>query len=599
MRLAIIAVVLLVCLAAAAVAILIRMPADSEEEQCVLVLAAAASPEWGFAIKTSDVVQIVVARTALANKPDYLVDPAQAVGKFPSGRIRKGDILTASSVSPGCLFCRPLYNRPLVDTARLWPDGCPACRRGRVVPEGMRIRLVPVRRSDIEGGHLYPHCKVDVHGLFQIREGGEVMDVRNLQGIEVLHINGARHEVYLSLVMTRDQAAILQTWLARGRIKLFLCSPPLREFALYDLTTQGATTIPEISSAELTLTQIVPTLETPFEDGKNAIWCASFAAAWKALGDMAAEPPSLDGSSALVASLNKAEDPREYTPEEALYTAAGWIQEGVAQKIRDDLRRTFPTKQSPRFRGVTDDGLVAYAYLEANVKFPNPYYQNERPLVFTDSRGNETKITSFGIQGDAPYALRLQPHILFFQTHTSESGRVEAREFAVDLCADSSPSQIVLALVERERTLAATIHQVEEGGAKKYQYLDRIGRDDVLLVPDLLFNISHHFSQLAGKQFRNAELRGQILVLARQDTFFRLDRRGVELRSEAQIGTTIGIPTPTYFVINRPFLVYMKKRGDKTPYFAMWVDNAELLYDWQTFTERRRNPLENAEHVEH
>jgi hypothetical protein len=30
----------------------------------------------------------------------------------------------------------------------------------------------------------------------------------------------------------------------------------------------------------------------------------------------------------------------------------------------------------------------------------------------------------------------------------------------------------------------------------------------------------------------------------------------------------------------RPFLVYMKNRETNTPYFALWVDNAELLDKW-------------------
>jgi hypothetical protein len=55
---------------------------------------------------------------------------------------------------------------------------------------------------------------------------------------------------------------------------------------------------------------------------------------------------------------------------------------------------------------------------------------------------------------------------------------------------------------------------------------------------------------------------------------FRLDRSGVELESEAKLFVT---PIPINYVINRPFLIYVKKRGSDRPFFAMWVDNAELL----------------------
>jgi hypothetical protein len=35
--------------------------------------------------------------------------------------------------------------------------------------------------------------------------------------------------------------------------------------------------------------------------------------------------------------------------------------------------------------------------------------------------------------------------------------------------------------------------------------------------------------------------------------------------------------TPRLFVLDRPFLLYLKKPNAKWPFFAMWVDNAELL----------------------
>ncbi len=42
-------------------------------------------------------------------------------------------------------------------------------------------------------------------------------------------------------------------------------------------------------SKDLKQTQIVATLDTPMEKGKNVIWCASFQAAWKAVAGQARE----------------------------------------------------------------------------------------------------------------------------------------------------------------------------------------------------------------------------------------------------------------------------------------------------------------------
>jgi hypothetical protein len=341
------------------------------------------------------------------------------------------------------------------------------------------------------------------------------------------------------------------------------------------------------ASADLKTTQIVPTLDAPIKSGQNSIWCASFLAAWKTLAqDVAKEPISLNGSQDIIEALNGAADVRADIPAEALYTAAGWKQKGIVERIRRELTAKFPTKSPPSFAGSADDSFIAYAYLQARVKFKIPYFQNDRPLEFTDSSGRTTIVNSFGIRAQDEYAyfkLRGQPRILF----RTGGARDKDLEFAVDLCEDSSPSQIVVARINREPTLAAALARVDKelkssetakkADADRAAYLQRVGPNDVLLVPDLFWKITHRFSELEGRRFTNAELKGQRLDVAQQEIQFRLDRSGAELESEAKI---MMLPIPTYFILDRPFLIYMKKRDAKSPYFVMWVDNADLLTPW-------------------
>ena len=338
------------------------------------------------------------------------------------------------------------------------------------------------------------------------------------------------------------------------------------------------------SSRELKRTQVVSTLHTPTEKGKNAVWCASFLSAWKELQDnIVKQAIVLEGAGNAVTSLNNAPDPRPEIPNACLYVAAGWKQKGVVERIHTEIRQRFPSKSLPVFPGIAEDSVVAYSYLEANVEFSLPYFQNRKPLVFSDSNGNQTKISSFGIRQEDEYAyfkLRAQPRVLFRKGDVLDPDL----EFAVDLCASSSPSQIVVSRIGREKSLAAALDRVEKEIAdveelKKKDsdfaaYLQRVGPNDVLLVPDLFWRISHRYTELEGKSFKNAELKGQRLDVAQQDILFRLDRSGAELKSEAKMFV---LPVPTYFVLDRPFLIYMKKRGARNPYFAMWVDNAELL----------------------
>jgi hypothetical protein len=333
--------------------------------------------------------------------------------------------------------------------------------------------------------------------------------------------------------------------------------------------------------------EFVATLETPIPQGKSVVWCASFLAAWKTLAEqMAQEPISLAESSPLVTSLNNASDPRTTIPATALYVASGWKQRGIVEQIQKELAQKFPSKQAPTFPGAAPDSFVAYSYLEAKVRFSLPYFQNRQPLAFTDSAGQKTLVASFGIRPEDDYAynqLRAQPRLLFRKGEEFDHNL----EFAIDLCPDSKPSQIVVARINREPTLAAALARVDkeskemerlEKDQPKYgQYLRSVGPNDVLLVPELLWQISHHFSELEGKPFANAKLKGQRLDVAQQDVLFRLDRGGAELKAESKMFCA---PVPTHFVFDRPFLVYMSQRGSKAPFFALWTDNAELLTKW-------------------
>jgi hypothetical protein len=270
-----------------------------------------------------------------------------------------------------------------------------------------------------------------------------------------------------------------------------------------------------------------------------------------------------------------------------LYVATGWKSQGVVDRISKELKVAFPGKQPPTFPGIAQDSFVAYSYLEASVKFTLPYFQNGNPLEFTDSSGRKTKVTSFGIRPVDEYAyyqLRSQPRILF-----RKGGRPDADlEFAVDLCEDSSPSQIVVARIKREPTLRAALQRVEKE-ANMLQELKKqdpnyarnwggVGPNDVLLVPDFFWQISHRFSELEGIAFLNPKLKGQRLDVAQQDILFRLDRSGAELKLESRMYC---MPVPTHFVLDRPFLIFMRKRGATEPYFAMWIDNGELLTPWK------------------
>jgi hypothetical protein len=136
----------------------------------------------------------------------------------------------------------------------------------------------------------------------------------------------------------------------------------------------------------------------------------------------------------------------------------------------------------------------------------------------------------------------------------------------------------VLAKLPRKATLAETYADLEAktvslNAAKGSQ----LHPEDSLLVPNQSWNLEHRFQELEGrdKVLLNPGFERLWLNIAFQNVRFKIDREGAELASQAAIVFANGGPRHYHF--DKPFLIVMKKRDGKRPFFLMWVDNAELL----------------------
>ncbi len=336
------------------------------------------------------------------------------------------------------------------------------------------------------------------------------------------------------------------------------------------------------SSDLLKQTIIVPTLDSPFENNKNIIWCSSFQLAWNQMkDDVIGEPIQVIGAEELVTRLNTAEQSASDMEPESFYAAAGRIKQGIVDKIKKDMADKFPSHTVPEFDIDIPEAILAYSYLIANVPFKYPYRQAQNEFFFTDSNGIKTDVGAFGAwgYGQRYRKMREQVEILFYHEDYNETNRdMQMKEFAVDLCRHSSPYQVVAAVVEPKDSLADTLDDIlrkTEEFKKNPRHEDVVLLDDtdVLIVPEMFWEINHRFDELINRIVANANPPMPIIE-ARQGIRFKLDRYGAMLESEATIAVSA---IPRYFIFNRPFLVYMIKRDCEQPFFVMWVDNAELL----------------------
>lgn len=332
------------------------------------------------------------------------------------------------------------------------------------------------------------------------------------------------------------------------------------------------------TSDQLTQTVIVPTLDTPIPDGKSAVWCASFQLAWNRLkDDVAKGPVRLAGGQAVADRLNRGDQTEADIDPADVYAAAGLSSDGIADRIRTEMARRFPAVPPPDLG--TGNAAVAYSYLPAACQFDLPFFENGKTFEFIDSTRRKTPVGSFGIRPTDAFGywrLREQVQILH-SLRDQPPDPLGIPEFILDPCRTSRPYQVVIARVDRKPTLDETLTDVRQkiaAGSKAEPYWTNLGPNDVVLVPNISFRITHRFREVEGKPFENPALGGLPIDTAIQTVQFRLDRSGAELTAESKIPAT---PIPRVFLANRPFLVYLAKRDGGNPFFAMWVETAELL----------------------
>jgi hypothetical protein len=327
---------------------------------------------------------------------------------------------------------------------------------------------------------------------------------------------------------------------------------------------------------DLKATVIVANADALIVPGKNVLWCSTFQLVWNegcrhAGGDihLKDEPP-------LVASLNKKIGDAKDVDADSCLVMSGMVQDGIVKKIRQELDRKFQGQADPDLfdkieAELPSDGWVGYAYLFRELPFKYPFKRFEKPLLFASA-----KVASFGVREVTSWLddinMAEQVAVLDYR---------DANDFVLELEPQDTSERVVLAKVAPAETLQGTIKAVQSRVAStiRAQSKQNLTCGESIVVPVLNFDLLQAYGDLCNKSVTTAgPLKGTPFVLAMQSIRFRLDERGAILKSEAGEVKSCDEPEPPrQFVFDKPFLILLERKDAARPYFALWVDNAELL----------------------
>lgn len=323
-----------------------------------------------------------------------------------------------------------------------------------------------------------------------------------------------------------------------------------------------------VNASELKRTIITPHLEQKIDPGINVLWCNTFQLAWNEFCDLAGGPIVMDSAPPDVAILNKRAASKDDLDETSYVAVAGLAQEGVYEEIRKQLKENFAGQASPDLLDSLPQitvGPVAYAYLFKQLPFRWAFSRFHGSLKFEGYQ-----VDSFGISqllDSQRDEVRMAEQVAILDHRSND-------DLIVELKTKSRDDRLILAKIPPAATLAETISEVDERvrDAKP----KKMSKMEDLRVPVLNFDILRFYPELCQRRIRAADKQvdGASIALAAQSIRFRLDERGAVLKSEAIFAAAL---TSRNLIFDKPFLILLKHRGTRNPYFALWVGNADLL----------------------
>jgi hypothetical protein len=205
---------------------------------------------------------------------------------------------------------------------------------------------------------------------------------------------------------------------------------------------------------------------------------------------------------------------------------------------------------------------MIYSFLFKSLQFEKDFNQITGGIYFGDgSSGSKQRVKTFGING-----YRKQKHS-GLEKQVKIYDYKNSGDFIIILNSRSLRDEIVLAKITPEETLLDTITAIEK--RLKNSKPESLKHADNLYIPEINLDVEHQYKELEGRSISKAY----------QWTKFTLNKKGAEVKSEARIIYKDGGHERS-FIFNRPFLICLKEKGKKYPYFALWVNNTEFMAEY-------------------
>ncbi len=322
--------------------------------------------------------------------------------------------------------------------------------------------------------------------------------------------------------------------------------------SLFDSTLQKAES--QSISHEYKKTVVTPVLDVPIPSGRNLLYSCTFQLVWNEFNP----DGNSNSESDLVKALNKQLVKKNILSDES-YLISIVKNRGDLWELNNRLKKRFGKNTPGEVKENLTSGIMFYSYMFKSLQFKKDFNDILGGIYFSGDDSPDKKIIkTFGIQGyrkTKHAGLEKQVRICDYKN---------SRDFIIVLNSTSKTDEIVLANISPGITLSDTINTAEK--RVKNSNPEFLKHADNLYIPEVSLDSEHYYRELETGNVSKAY----------QRTKFSLNKRGAEVKSEAKIVYKDGGHERS-FIFNKPFLIYLKEKGAEYPYFALWVNNTEVM----------------------
>lgn len=303
----------------------------------------------------------------------------------------------------------------------------------------------------------------------------------------------------------------------------------------------------------------------------NKVWVGTFNLVWNDfMGEVIKGPIEfVDGYSKMADELNRQNFKVDQLSDNSYFKINGESSLKLKQKIENGIKEKFNenSKILDKVAWERPNSYVLYAMLKKEFNYLEQF-PSLQPRKFGDS---EELVKYFGTNGTTEQTANKNVEVLFYNSK---------EDFAVKLKTKEGEEIILYRTTGEGKSFEKNYEEILEE-QEKYNGEKNLTSKDSIMIPFINVHNEINYDELCGRTIKGTD--GLYIVQALQTIDFELNEKGGSVKSEALIEATKQsiLETGKEFHFNDDFILYMKEANKEKPYFALKVDNTDVLVQYE------------------